>query len=111
MRLAGILLVSTTRFRDFDMLDVVGAGHRALHAVERTRHRRAQERAVVFELIELERQHAAVFGDGGFDFGDAVRPGACGDEVLDAVLDPFHRPPGDVGGKRHRARHRERPKA
>ena len=36
-----------------DIGDVVAAGHRAVHAVERPGHRRAQERAVVLELIEL----------------------------------------------------------
>ena len=64
---------------------------RAVHAVERPRHRRAQERAVVLELIELQAEDAAVLGDRGFDLGDAVGPGAGGDQMLDAVLDPFHR--------------------
>ena len=39
-----------------DIGDVVGAGERAMHAVERAGHRRAQERAVIFELIEPQRR-------------------------------------------------------
>ena len=39
-----------------DIGDVVGAGDRAVHAVERARHRRAQERAVILELIEPQRR-------------------------------------------------------
>ena len=79
-----------------DIGDVVGAGHRAVHAIKRPRHRRAQERAIVFELIELEPENAALFGDRGLDRGDAVRAGARRDQMLDPVLDPFHRPAGDL---------------
>ena len=50
-----------------DIGDVVGAGHRAVHAVERPRHRRAQKRAVILELIEFQPENAAVVGDRGLD--------------------------------------------
>ena len=83
-----------------DIGDVVGAGHRAVHAVERSGHGRTQERAVVLELIEAQGENAAVLRDGGFDLGDAVRTGAGGEEMLEPVLDPFHRPAGDAGGDR-----------
>ena len=96
--------------RHIDVPDVVGPRHRAVHAVERARHRRAQEGAVVLALVETQREDAALFGDRGLDLGDAVRPRACGDEMLDAVLDPFHRPPGDLRrdrGQHHVGKHRE----
>ncbi len=86
---------------DIDIGDVVGAGDGAMHAVERPRHRRAQECTVVLKLIEPQRQNATLFGHRRFDFSDAVRAGACGDEMLDAVLDPFHRTAGNTGGDRH----------
>ncbi len=90
--------------------NVVGAGDGAMHAVERPRHRRAQEGAVVLALVEPQRQDAALFRHGGLDLGDAVGSRACGDEVLDPVLDPLHRPPGDLRGDRgehHIGKHRE----
>ena len=86
-----------------DVCDVVGAGHRAVHAVERSRHRRAQKRAVIFELIELEREDAAVVGDRRLDFGNPVRPGTGGNQMLDAILDPFDRAAGDF--RRQRDQH------
>ena len=86
-----------------DIGNVVGASHGAVHAVERPRHRRAQECAVIFELIELQPEDAAVLGDRRLDFGNAVRAGACGDQVLDAVLGPFHRPASDA--RRERDQH------
>ena len=52
----------------------------------------------------------AILGDGRFDFGDAVRSGTRGDQMLDPVLDPFHRPPRDARGNRHEhhvGKHRE----
>ena len=93
-----------------DVGDVVAAGHRAVHAVERPGHRRAQERAVVLELIHLQPEDFAVLGHRGFDLGDAVRPGAGGEQMLGAVLDPFHRAAGDLRGERgqhHIGKHRE----
>ena len=93
-----------------DIGNVVGAGDRAVHAVERPRHGRAQEGAVVLELIEPQREDAAVLGDGGLDLGDAVGTGAGGEEMLEPVLDPFHRPAGDAGGDRGQhdiGKHRE----
>ena len=90
--------------------DVVGPGHGAVHAVERPRHRGAQEGAVVFELVEPQRQDAALLGHRRLDLGDAVRPRARGDQVLDPVLDPFHRAPGDLrrdGGEHDVGEHRE----
>ena len=82
------------------MGDLVGAGDRAVHAVERAGHGRAQIGAVVLELVEPQRQDAAVLGDGSLDLGDAVGTGAGGKEMLEPVLDPFHRPAGDAGGER-----------
>ena len=80
------------------MRDVVGAGDGAVHAVERPRHRRAQIGAVVLELVEPQREDAAILGDGGFDLSDPVGAGAGGQEMLEPVLDPFHRPACDAGG-------------
>ena len=71
-----------------------------MHAVERAGHRRAQESAVVLELIEPQREDAALLADGGFDLGDAVGTGAGGEEMLEPVLDPFDRPAGDARGQR-----------
>ena len=93
-----------------DIGNVVAAGDRAVHAVERPGHRRAQERAVVLELIELQPEDLAVLGHRRLDLGDAVRPGARGEQMLDAVLDPFHRAAGDLRGERgqhHIGKHRE----
>ena len=84
-----------------DIGNIISAGDRAVHAIERPRHRRAQESAVILELIELERENPAVLGDGRLDLGDAVRPGTRRDKVLDPVLDPFHRPARDACGERH----------
>ena len=72
-----------------------------MHAIERARHRRAQERAIVLKLIEPEREDAAILGDRGLGGGDAVGTGACRDQMLDAVLGPFHRPAGDLRRERH----------
>ena len=85
-----------------DIGDVVGAGHRAVHAVERPRHRRAQERAVILELIELAapRMRPSLVTAASI-VGDAVRARARRDQMLDAVLDPFHRPAGDLRRERH----------
>ena len=95
---------------DVDIGNVVAAGHRAMHAVERPRHRRAQERAVVLELIHLQPEDFAVLRHGSFDLGDAVRAGAGGEQMLGAVLDPFHRAAGDLRrerGQHHIRKHRE----
>ena len=93
-----------------DIRNVVAAGYCAMHAVERPRHRRAQERAVVLELVHAQREDAAVLGDGGFDLSDAIGSGTGGDQMLDAILDPFHRAAGDARGDRrqhHIGEHRE----
>jgi hypothetical protein len=92
--------------RHLDIGNVVGAGHRTVHPIERPRHRRAQKRAVILELIEFQPKDATVLGDRGLDFCHAVRPRACGHQVLDAVLDPFHRPAGDF--RRERDQHHVR---
>ena len=86
-----------------DIGNVVGSGQRAVHAVERAGHGRAQERAVIFELIEPQRQDAAVLGDRGFDLGDAVGARACSQQMLEPVLHPFDRPAGDA--RRDRRQH------
>ncbi len=95
---------------DIEVGDVVAAGQRAVHAVERPGHRRAQKRAVVLELIHLQPEDFAVLGHRGFDLGDAVRPGARGEQMLGAVLDPFHRAAGDLRrqrGQHHIRKHRK----
>ena len=67
MRAAEAAIESGRRFvgqhdavADLDVADVVGAGQIAVHAIERGRLRRAQMRAAILELIEVERSDAAV---------------------------------------------------
>jgi hypothetical protein len=55
-----------------DVADVVGAGQIAMHSIERGGLRRAQMRAAILELIEVERHNAPVAIDRGFQRGDAV---------------------------------------
>jgi hypothetical protein len=80
---------------------VIGAGHGAVHAVERSGHGRAQEGAVILEIVEAQRRHAAIARHCGLDRGDAVGARACGLQVFETVLDPFHRPADDAGGEAH----------
>ena len=88
---------------DFEVGDVVGPGHRAVHPVERRGLRGLDVGAAVLKLPVAQRRHPAVGHDGGLQPGFAVGGGAGGGQVLQPVLDPFHRPagkPGD-GGHQH----------
>jgi len=85
---------------NFDVADVVGAGQIAMHAVERGRLRRAQMRPAILELIEGERGDAAVGINGGLERRHAIGGRHRGAQMLQAILDPFHRPVGDTRGDR-----------
>ena len=52
------------------------------------------ERAVVGDGVAAQRRHLAVLGAGDFRLHVEVARERRGRQVLDAVLDPFHRPPG-----------------
>ena len=86
---------------DFEVRDVVGPGHRAVHPVERRRLRRLDVGAAVLELPVAERRHPPVGHDGGLQPGFAVGGGAGGGQVFQPVLDPFHRPAGKPGDRGH----------
>ena len=85
---------------NFDVADVVGAGQIAMHAVERGRLRRAQMRAAILKLVEGERGDAAVGIDGGLERRHAIGGRHRGAQMLQPILDPFHRPVGDTRGDR-----------
>ena len=90
-----------------DMADVVGAGEVAVHAIERRRLRRADMRADVLDLIPGQRAHAAVGIDRGLQRRHAIGRGYRSGEMLEPVLDPFHRAAGRHARRRPSARCRE----
>ena len=86
---------------DGQVLDVVGARQDSVHAIERPRHRRAQEGAVIVELVEPEAGDGAVVPDRGLDGDDAVGRRRRAGQMFQPVLDPLDRPAGDPGGEPH----------
>ena len=76
--------------------DVVGAGEIAVHAIERGGLGRADMRADVLDLVPGERGDAAVRLDRRFQRDQAVGRRHRGGEMLEPVLDPFHRAAGDA---------------
>ena len=84
-----------------DVANVIGAGQIAVHAIKRRRLRRTDVGADVLDLVPGERAHAAVGIDRRVEPGDAVGRGNRRRQMLDAVLDPFHRPAGSARGDAH----------
>ena len=79
------------------MTDVVGARHVAVHAVERRRLGRAQMRAAILDLVPVERAescHPPQRPPTSVRRAVGRRDGRG--EMLEPVLDPFDRPPGDA---------------
>ena len=82
------------------MADVVGAGQIAVHAIEGCRFGRPQMRAAVFDLIPVKREDAAVFGNRRSQRSRAIGCGNRSGQMLEPVLDPFHRAAGRTRGRR-----------
>jgi hypothetical protein len=68
-----------------------------MHAVDGRRHRRAQIGAVVVPVRQPQRADDALIVVGRLHARDAVRRSAGGRQMLEPILDPFDRPPGDPG--------------
>src|ERR1700733_12762960 len=82
------------------MADVVGASEVAMHSVERGRLWRAQMRAAIFDLVPIERENAAVMGNGCGQRNRAVGCGNRSRKMFEPILDPFHRASACARGSR-----------
>ena len=79
--------------------EVVGAGHDVEEAGRPlARIGAGVERAVVGDGVDAQARHLAVLGRGDLGGHVVVARERRGRQVLDAVLDPFHRPPGHDRG-------------
>ena len=93
------MFVSTTRFRTATFAHAVGAGERAVHAVERRRLGRADVCADVLDRVVAERDQPAVGGEARLDLRRAAGCRGARGEVLEPVLDPRHRHAEVAGGE------------
>jgi hypothetical protein len=81
--------------------DGIGAGAEGMRPDGRCRHGRAQIGAVIVPVMVPKRQHPPVLGIGRCDPAGPVGHGVGGGEVLQAILDPFDRPPRHTGCDAH----------
>ena len=87
---------------DLKVRDSVRAAHVPVGAIERGGLGRAQVRAAVIELIPAQRGNRAVPGDRRFKRRDPVGRRGRGEEMLESILDPFHRASRLARGEAHR---------
>jgi hypothetical protein len=84
-----------------NVANIVGASEVAVHAIERRRLRRTDMGADVLDLIPIQRAHATVRIDRRFEPRRPTGRRHGRGEMLEPVLDPFHRPPAHLRRNAH----------